>query len=47
MEPYERDWGPNIPFWALVVGKGIQYVQSSPYNLLTNIILADWDIWFA
>ena len=39
MEPSERDWGPKIPFWALVVGKGIQYVQSSTYNLLTNIIL--------
>ena len=40
--PSERDWGPKSAFWALVVGKGIQYVQSSTYNLLTNIILADW-----
>ena len=45
MEPYERDWGPNIPFWALVVGKGIQYVQSSKYNLLTNIILVGGGHW--
>ena len=45
MEPSERDWGPKIPFCALVVGKGIQYVQSSTYNLLTNIILVDGGHW--
>ena len=25
-QKWRWDWGPKSPFWALVVGKGIQYV---------------------
>ena len=42
MEPSERDWGQKAPFWAPVVAKGIQCVQLSTCNLITNIILMDW-----